>query len=32
MIIDAHIHYTPPEMKKTLKEFAEINPLWGFLV
>lgn len=32
MIIDAHIHYTPPEMKDNLKEFAENDPYWGLLI
>ncbi|MEM8859950.1 MAG: amidohydrolase family protein [Chloroflexota bacterium] len=32
MKIDAHIHFTPPELKHKLQEFAEIEPYWGLLL
>jgi len=30
--IDAHVHYTPPEMAADLRAFAEQEPYWGLLV
>jgi predicted TIM-barrel fold metal-dependent hydrolase len=30
--IDAHVHYTPPEMAADLAAFAEQEPYWGLLV
>lgn len=32
MIIDAHIHFTPPELKAKLNRFAEQEPYWGLLL
>ena len=32
MIIDAHIHFTPPELKKRLNDLAEKEPYWGLLL
>ena len=32
MIIDAHIHFTPPELKARLDRFAEEEPYWGLLL
>ena len=32
MRIDAHIHFTPPEMAADLAAFAETEPYWGLLV
>ncbi|MBM4459112.1 MAG: amidohydrolase [Chloroflexi bacterium] len=32
MRIDAHVHYTPPEMAADLRAFAEQEPYWGLLV
>jgi predicted TIM-barrel fold metal-dependent hydrolase len=32
MRIDAHIHYTPPEMAAELARLAEQEPYWGLLV
>jgi hypothetical protein len=32
MRIDAHIHFTPPEMAANLAAFAEQEPYWGLLV
>lgn len=32
MRIDAHIHFTPPEMATDLAAFAEQEPYWGLLV
>jgi len=32
MRIDAHIHFTPPEMAADLAAFAEQEPYWGLLV
>jgi uncharacterized protein len=32
MLIDAHIHYTPPSMAENLGEFAEQEPYWGLLI
>lgn len=32
MIIDAHVHYTPPDMVTNLKDFSEQEPYWGLLI
>jgi predicted TIM-barrel fold metal-dependent hydrolase len=32
MRIDAHIHFTPPDMAADLTAFAEAEPYWGLLV
>jgi predicted TIM-barrel fold metal-dependent hydrolase len=32
MRIDAHIHYTPPEMARDLANFSEQEPYWGLLL
>ncbi|MEM7797755.1 MAG: amidohydrolase family protein, partial [Chloroflexota bacterium] len=32
MKIDAHIHFTPPELAQNLKAFAEQEPYWGLLL
>ncbi len=32
MIIDAHIHFTPPELQARLDEFIRIEPYWGLLM
>lgn len=32
MIIDAHIHFTPPELQTRLDQFAEQEPYWGLLL
>ena len=32
MRIDAHIHFTPPELKARLAQFAEEEPYWGLLL
>ncbi len=32
MLIDAHIHYTPPALRAGLAEFAEQEPYWGLLL
>jgi len=32
MRIDAHVHFTPPEMAADLATFAEQEPYWGLLV
>ena len=32
MKIDAHIHFTPPELKQRLGELAEQEPYWGLLL
>jgi uncharacterized protein len=32
MIIDAHIHYTPPELRENLDAFFREEPFWGLLL
>lgn len=32
MIIDAHVHYTPPELRAHLDEFIRAEPYWGLLM
>lgn len=32
MIIDAHIHYAPPELRERLDEFTRAEPYWGLLM
>jgi len=32
MIIDAHVHYTPPELRANLDEFIKVEPYWGLLM
>lgn len=32
MIIDAHVHYTPPELRAHLDEFIRDEPYWGLLM
>ncbi len=32
MIIDAHVHYTPPELRANLDEFIKVEPSWGLLM
>jgi hypothetical protein len=32
MIIDAHVHYTPPELLAHLDEFVREEPYWGLLM
>lgn len=32
MIIDAHVHYTPPELRAHLDEFIRFEPYWGLLM
>lgn len=32
MIIDAHVHYTPPELAASLDEFVASEPYWGLLM
>ena len=32
MKIDAHIHFTPPELATNLAQFAEREPYWGLLL
>ncbi|MEM9777322.1 MAG: amidohydrolase family protein, partial [Chloroflexota bacterium] len=32
MKIDAHIHFTPPELKQKLEQFSETEPYWGLLL
>lgn len=32
MIVDAHIHYTPPELAARLPELAEAEPYWAALL
>ena len=32
MIIDAHVHYTPPELQAHLEEFIRAEPYWGLLM
>jgi len=32
MIIDAHVHYTPPELRAHLDEFIRVEPYWGLLM
>ncbi len=32
MIIDAHVHYTPPELRDNLDGFFKEEPFWGLLL
>ncbi len=32
MIIDAHVHYTPPELRDNLDAFFREEPFWGLLL
>ncbi len=32
MVIDAHIHFTPPELRDRLAQFSEQEPYWGLLL
>ncbi|MGE5603544.1 MAG: amidohydrolase family protein [Nitrososphaerales archaeon] len=32
MIIDAHVHYTPPALRDDLDEFVREEPFWGLLL
>ena len=32
MIVDAHVHYTPPELRVHLDEFIRDEPYWGLLM
>lgn len=32
MLIDAHVHYTPPELQAHLEEFIRSEPYWGLLL
>ena len=32
MIIDAHIHYTPPELLAGLDDFIRAEPFWGLML
>jgi len=32
MIIDAHVHYTPPQLRAHLDEFIRVEPYWGLMM
>jgi hypothetical protein len=32
MLIDSHIHFTPPSMAENLEAFSEQEPYWGLLI
>ncbi len=32
MIIDAHVHYTPPALRDSLERFFKEEPFWGLLL